>query len=295
VRRSAKIAVASLLASATILAAADAAAFCRTTTCKSEDGVPCNVDDRGCPVSGNPLRWRRMPLHFRFSARQPGQLIMEEARAAIRAAFYRWTDATCEGRRTALRFLEDEEIFEDKPLEAGARASQPYGIYFRDTGWPYEGKADSTLAQTNNVFLKSSGFIEYADIEINTGTKKFSTKEEPTGIDLQAVMTHEVGHYIGLAHSREAESIMVESYCLQSDNRCEKGKVAARRLSADDLEAVCSVFPPDLPLEDPDAAEERSSCSTTAGIQTSRFLLAVGGVVMAGTLVRRRRSRGSPA
>ncbi|MDB4933903.1 MAG: hypothetical protein JWP87_875 [Labilithrix sp.] len=58
------------------------------------------------------------------------------------------------------------------------------------------------------------------------------------------VITHEVGHYIGIAHSREPQAIMAESYC-NLDNRCEKGKVAARRLAPDDIAAVCALYPPD--------------------------------------------------
>ena len=42
----------------------------------------------------------------------------------------------------------------------------------------------------------------------------------------------------------ENESILTVSYCEQSE-RCDKGKIAARRLSQDDIDAVCTLYPPD--------------------------------------------------
>jgi hypothetical protein len=245
------------LLGAVLTTSIDAFAFCRATTC-NEEKEPCERDEHQCKKSGAPKVWPRLPIEFRFSAQRPGQLIREEARAAIRAAFYRWSDTLCgpDQRRTSLRFVEREDIPVDKPLVPKAHGAEPYGIYFRDRGWPYEGKEDSTLAQTNIEAGKNRGVIDYADIEINTGTKRFSTKEEDEGIDLQAVITHEVGHYIGLDHSDDPTSIMAPSYC-EKAGRCEKGKVAARRLAQDDIDAVCMLYPPDGL---PDPPESGSSC-----------------------------------
>jgi hypothetical protein len=237
-------------------------AFCRKTTCKPTEDA-CTKNEGGCITNGAPIRFRQLPIEFRFSAERPGQLVREEARAAIRAAFHRWSDTLCgaDQRRTSLRFVEGEDILEDKPLAPGVKGAAAFGIYFRDRGWPYEGKEDATLAQTNTMYGKKSGFVEYADIEINTGARRFSTKEEETGVDLQAVMTHEVGHYIGLDHSLVPDSIMVSSYC-EREGRCDKGKVAARRLAQDDIDAVCALYPPDGIGAAPASAQD-SGCSNS--------------------------------
>ncbi len=231
---------------AVLLLPSSASAFCRSMTCNPKK-EQCDVDDRGCVTSGVPVHWAQTPLHYRFSARGSALLEREEARAAIRAAFAQWSDTLCDGRRTSLRFVEQEDLPEDKPLGPDTQGSAPFGIYFRDLGWPYD-DADETLAQTNHRYGKTSGTIQYSDLEINTGARKFATTDDGDGVDLQAVITHEVGHYIGLAHSVENESIMVKSYCEVGD-RCEKGKVAARRLATDDIAAVCALYPPDAPIE----------------------------------------------
>jgi hypothetical protein len=267
------------LALALALLPATASAFCRSTTCRtrSED---CGIDANGCATVGVPVRWRSMPIPYRFHRGGSGLLLREEARAAIRAAFHRWSDAMCAGRRTSLRFQEQEDAFDDKPLDPQARAAEPFGIFFRDLGWPYEGREDSALAQTNLHFLRTSGLIEYADLEINSGARRFSTAEFEAGVDLQAVMTHEVGHYIGLSHSREFQSIMTLSYCEAADQRCEKGKVAARRLAPDDIAGVCALYPPDG-YEEPPAEDE--GCSTAAA--RARSARAPSAAVFAAALV----------
>ena len=237
-----------LVVLAVVLAPASASAFTATTT-----------------DAGTPVHWRSLPIPFRFFSAGSVHFIREEGRAAIREAFHRWSDALCDGRQTSLRFAEGEDIYEDKPLVAKARGVEPFGIYFRDAGWPYPKGADSTLAQTNLFFGSESGLVEDADIEINSTSEKFSAREtDADAVDLQAVITHEVGHYIGLAHSKEPLSIMLEGYCETTDERCGKGKVAARRLGPDDVAAVCALYPPDGPriFDDP---EPKRGCSTSAG------------------------------
>jgi hypothetical protein len=212
--------------------------------------------------------------------------VREEARAAVRAAFHRWSDTVCpDGRRTSLRFVEGEDILVDKPLQPNVEAAEPYGIFFRDLGWPYD-DVDSTLAKANTVFEKRTGRVLYADIEVNT-TRRFAVEETSEDVDLQAVMTHEVGHYIGLAHSRVPQSIMAESYC-SLDDRCEKGKVAARRLSPDDIEAVCTLYPPDgvEPFE-----EESSPVSCTASRRSFVAESGLGAAIVLGLVAVLRRRR----
>ena len=174
--------------------AAPAAAFCRTTTCNPKTET-CRMVD-GCPRTGAPVVWPTMPIPYRFGGRPPTHLNGDEARGAIRLAFERWTQTVCpDGRRTSLRFHEGPDM---PPSQA--RGKEPFGIYFRDDGWPHDDQND-TLALTTQFFAARTGEIQYSDIEINTAQYQFALRDTDTGKDLEAVITHEVGHYIGFAHS----------------------------------------------------------------------------------------------
>ena len=68
-------------------------------------------------------------------------------------------------------------------------------------------------------------------------------------------MVHEAGHYLGLAHSEVAGSIMGASY---NNN-------GTRAPIADDLAGICELFPPDgLPQ---DEAQEDEGCRVTSSAE----------------------------
>jgi hypothetical protein len=266
-----------------VVRASGAAAYCRLTTCEKaiED---CRLNENRCVRDGVNLVWNASPIVYRFQEDGSDKLDTKAARAAIRRAFDTWANAECKGGRTSLRFEEGPEIQANKRV-GKKEAEEPFGIYFRDNTWPYKGAEDS-LAFTYQNFGKDTGVIQYADIEINTTAAKFSLTDDEEGIDLQAVLTHEVGHYIGLAHSNDKKSIMVPSYCA-SDDRCQgRGVDKVRALAADDIKAVCTLYPPPQPTEPPAAA---AACSAAAVPGSSWMAV----LVLGGALARRRLRRQS--
>lgn len=236
-----RAAVAAAIAVGLLAGTSDAEAYCRSTTCDPAVS-DCPTDENGCPRGGAPLTWRELPLVYRFHRAGSEKLDMGRARAAVRRAFGAWSSVSCSGRRTSLSFVEGPDIRADKPLRRKARGAEPFGIYFRDDAWPHEG-GDEALALTNHTFGLVNGTIDYADIEVNTTERAFAVEDDEEGIDLEAVLTHEVGHYIGLSHSNVKDSIMVARYC-QSGDRCGDDVETARALSDDDVAAVCALYPP---------------------------------------------------
>jgi hypothetical protein len=246
-------------------------------------------------AEGKPSAWPRtaFPLPFRFHYKYSTRLIREETKAAVREGFFRWSDVVCpDGRRTSLRFVEGEEITIDKPVGTKVRG-EPFGIYFRDAGWARPNHSELALTTKDQL----NGVFKYADIELNSADHDFYTRESASSSDaerdLQTVVTHEVGHYIGLDHSVEKESIMWEKMC-ETELRCSRGSVPARRLADDDMLAVCTLFPPE-PLPDPSAdAPPGGSCNVQPGTSRPRpaALLAVALTVpLAGLsrIIRKRR------
>lgn len=266
---------------ALLLTASDAAAFCRLTTCDPKKGQECRLNKDGCIRDGVPLVWTSMPIVYRFHEAGTSKLDFTAARAAIRRAFDEWSNVQCASGRTSLRFQEGSDITKDKPL-GEEEGPEKFGIYFRDEEWPYDNAAES-LALTNHTYGKVSGKIDYADIEINTASTVFALTDVDEGIDLQAVVTHEVGHYIGLAHSNVSDSIMVEAYC-QSADRCGESVDRARQLSDDDRRAVCALYPPPKKAEAPPPEQGCSQSASSPSDIAASFAM----VVLGAALLRRR-------
>jgi hypothetical protein len=240
-----------LLATAGILAlSSSAGAFCLATTCTAKT---CTRDAGGCPREGIPVRWRYSTIEYRFQDKTSVKLQRSEARAALRQAFHAWSDAVCpSGARTRLRFREGEDLRIDQPLDpTGVDPSRGYnGIFFRDDGWPHRDPGEVLAITRRSTANKAAPeIITSARIEINTSNVNFALPDSETvGPDLVTVMTHEVGHFIGILHS-EAPNAIMRREVEDGAERFVNGKRASRRLSDDDIEAVCLLYPPGEPDE----------------------------------------------
>jgi uncharacterized protein (TIGR03382 family) len=108
--------------------------------------------------------------------------------------------------------------------------------------------------------------------------------------DLESVVTHEAGHYIGLAHSNAPLALMNPGYC-SAPGRCESGqRVQARRLSADEIAAVCDLYKPVAPTE---FSEDASGCQSAPENESAAPMLMFVGAIAA--LLRRYNARRSGA
>jgi Matrixin len=272
-----------------VLLTDDAAAFCRTTTCDPNNvDEECRTNDNGCVRDGVPIKWKQLPIVYRFHGAGSSKLDTSGARAAIRSAFDAWENVECPKGRTSLRFREGSDIEEDKPLDK-KEATEKFGIYFRDDEWPHD-DAEESLALTTQIYGKTSGTIDYADIEINTADTDFrlSDDEGQEKVDLQAVVTHEVGHYIGLAHSTDPDSIMMARYCASPD-RCGQSTDVARGLSEDDRKAVCTIYPP----TESEASASPGGCAQADLQRPADLVMTLTMGFLGFALVRRRRRSSS--
>jgi MYXO-CTERM domain-containing protein len=143
-------------------------------------------------------------------------------------------------------------------------------IVFRDQVWPHDDPVN-TLALTTVTYGVQDGEIFEAYTEVNSAQHALTTVEPPSNgtFDLQAILTHEAGHFLGLAHATDTHSIMYAYY-----------QAGAINLTPDDVGAICSVY-------DPPPAGGCSSQSTPAGAG----LAAVSALWLATLAATRRRRR----
>lgn len=273
---------------ALVLSALDASAFCRTMTCR---GATCERDDEGCVTSGKPLFWAGGCVGYSLERSLTQNLPHAETRIAIQRAFFAWTEVDCpSGGRSSLSFsgMPDTSCRKSEYRKSGTNVNV---IFFRDDDWQYKDE-DNTLAKTTVTFSNETGEIYDADIEVNTATNAVSIKNDKVRYDLESIMTHEVGHLLGLAHSGDPSATMFASY--------EPGSTELRTISNDDIAALCTAYPPGRKATcdttprggfaaDCDSPADEGGCAFGNG---SHYGLGIGfGLFAAATLAARRLRR----
>jgi hypothetical protein len=288
-----------------MFAAADAQAFCRSTTCRSTAEKECPKDEDGCVTSGKKLIWNTSCLGFAIQEDGTRLLDLEgQAVPALKAAFGAWSGVACpSGKPATLNFTAPKDYIACKKSQYNPQGKNVNVVFFQDDTWNYRG-LDATLAKTSVTYNDDTGEIYDADIEVNAAKNVLTTSTDPSKAqyDLQAIMTHEVGHFIGIAHSANSSAVMFASYS--------PGSLTQRTLTDDDIDAVCAIYPPTRAVEcnaEPkggysaqcdDTSGSSSGGSSSGGVcalgQSAPDGLLHGGLVVLGlaaTLGRRRRSR----
>lgn len=225
--------VAAMSGAATLVCPSQADAFCRTTTALPTGYTPSS---RTCYTQGLPLYWRGQCVGFSINREVTEHISLADATKVIDASFQTWSNVTCPSTNASVgisaRDLGPVDCAEVRYNTDGPNQNV---IVFRTT-WPYN-DPNNTLGLTTVTFNAENGEIYDADMEINASGKNL-TVEDPvpaTGYDLASVVTHEVGHFLGLAHATDPRATMYPSY--------KPGSTALRSLSADDIDGICTIYP----------------------------------------------------
>jgi hypothetical protein len=148
---------------------------------------------------------------------------LAEATLAARA----WSEVPC----TAMRF--SVETSRDSATSGDGRSH----VTFHVSEWPSE-LVPGALAQTV-ITVDGQGHITDADVHVNGKDHTFAASSSsasgpPRGtVDLRSILTHELGHVLGLGHSTDPSATMAAG---ASDTRF-------RTLELDDENGVCALYP----------------------------------------------------
>jgi MYXO-CTERM domain-containing protein len=217
-----------------------------------------------------------------MAAAASAQISLANAEPAMATAFAKWTNAACsttDASKHPSIALHLEGTVDGAANDCGLVQCDPtvhdteHVIVFRDDAWPHN-DPNNTLALTTVTFGVNSGEIFDADMEINTHDHIITTTSPtPAGaFDFETIVTHEAGHFLGMAHSDDAQAVMYVRY--------ESGRTA---LTPDDVLGICTVYPPD--------SSTKSGCACdAAGGGSGAPAIAAGALVLV-ALRRRRASR----
>ncbi|MFO0762034.1 MAG: matrixin family metalloprotease [Byssovorax sp.] len=228
------LAIGALVALASLAAGGDAAAYCRTTSCgQNGTGQKCNPQGPGdCGIE---LFWTSPCVGFSVQKDASKDVTFDTTEQVMATAFATWMNAACDGGgHPRIKVVELDSASCSKH-EYNQQKANTNLIVYRDTAWPYEGSS-STLALTTVTYNLDTGEIYDADMELNSADHHFTTDDVAVQYDLLSVITHETGHFLGLAHSAESDATMFTDY--------KQGDKSLRDLTADDIAGICAIYPP---------------------------------------------------
>jgi hypothetical protein len=165
--------------------------------------------------------WASLPVPF-WLAMPASRDIGPDENAEIDVALRTWPRVACTSYRTALAGTTSVPAADD-----GIN-----GIYWHDTSWPPE-LLPNVIGQTV-VHTDASNRYYDADLHFDGVSNRFSLDGAAGTVDARSVLTHELGHALGLGHSGVPGATMAPAY---------PGGIAWRSLEADDEMGVCSLYP----------------------------------------------------
>lgn len=217
-----------------------ASAWCQMTTGGRRPGP-----GEGCVIADGettfPLRWQRRCTSMSLSTSGSGTMTPEEVASVLQGAIGTWEAVTCEGAPIGLDVQVLAQMNECERATHLTGDENVHSVIFVDEGWSEDRMHDPRAFAVTLVWHDpNSGEIWDADMEINELRGPYGVCPAegcPDGlVDLPNVLTHEMGHYFGLAHTPDdALATMWAS--------AEPDETLKRDLRPDDIEGLCAIYP----------------------------------------------------
>jgi hypothetical protein len=231
---------ASFLASiALVVPAAPAAAYCRLTT---ESPSTSEAANAGCVQLGEKLIWRQRCISYTLVPSDRLAIDVDAIRDTVDASFRAWTSLHCSSETDPFPVVlgQTEELGECTLAEYNRFGPNANTVVFV-TDWASRGKdyVPEAYGLTLVWHDPATGEILDADIQINLNRGAITlcgAQCEPGSnqVDLQNVLTHEAGHFLGLAHSQNPAATMYGDAPV--------GQTTKRDLDVDDVGGMCEIY-----------------------------------------------------
>ena len=220
-------------------------------TSTAEAFLCARVPDADGEETGPGLAWETREVPFTLYAAGTNDLAGAEEFDILRLSFARWGPTTdLDGaiigqpvQECALPQRFSDISFVEAPTTSNRdRVGYDYLhpeqnenlLIFRDDHWPHPAQVRLVVALTTTTFT-ALGEIFDADIEFNSRQVVFTGGDDFVQTDLMNTAVHEIGHFLGFAHSSIRDSTMYDSANL--------GEVMKRDLHCDDRDALVFRYP----------------------------------------------------
>jgi hypothetical protein len=221
-----------------LFAAAPAAAWCRLSTAMPQAGDTC-------ATTGIGLSWHRQCISFTVEDRMRPDPPLDQIRDVVSTSFATWMQVMCNGMDAATGASGQPvglSIAQTQQLGTCDRAVyDPHGpnanmiLFIQD--WAARELPADAFGLTLVWHNPDTGEIYDADMQINETIGPLTICQGlcPFGaVDIQNVVTHEAGHFLGLGHSQVRTATM--------SARATIGETSKRTLDVDDEEGLCQIY-----------------------------------------------------
>jgi hypothetical protein len=238
----------------TCVAPAVAFGYCRAVAESAPAGYDPAVTGQCFGVGLDVLYWKNLCVGYSLQ-RQASPLrhiTLDQATQVADEAFAAWSRVACSSGDAPSVKAVDEGPADCSVVGYEANDANQHVLIFRDDAWPYD-DSSNTLAYTTITYDKTDGEIFDADTEINSHDYSLTVDGSPPegSYDLLTVITHEAGHFLGLAHSVDTSAIMYAHYHTGAG------------LTEDDEEGICTIYPPSGVRPTSEGSVVGSSCDPT--------------------------------
>jgi hypothetical protein len=207
------------------------------------DAYCASLDPPAKPI---PVWWRNACVGYDIQQNASSQVPYETAQTMFAQAFGKWTSVACPvapgtaaagtgSSRVSIDVRDLGPVVCDE-VQYNSDQGNQHVILFHDDAWPYD-DSSNTLGLTTVTYDPDTGEIYDADMEINA-TVPLSTSDpiDAQGYDFASIITHECGHFLGMAHSGADRATMFAHYT--------QGTTYMRQLTDDDVAGICSIYLP---------------------------------------------------
>ncbi len=243
--------------------------------------------------TGMPVRWNRAEVVIVGDSRGTADVPGDAEFAAVARSMETWNAVSCA-----------HPLLKDGGRVSGVKPGSGTGlnllVWWDDPAdWSTPGM-DHVIALTTLYYDDRSGIAAKFDMEFADFAYTFTVTDTPTlaRTDVENTVTHELGHVLGLDHSKDPDATMYYS--------ASPGDLSKRTLAPDDIEGLCALYFdwPRPPLDSPSAVEgglvveetgvasSGGGCRTASGPSPGSWGLALLGTAFWWALrVRARRTR----
>ncbi len=229
-------------------------------------------------TGGDELHWNQAAVPFDKNSAGSADLTGSEL-TAIDSAFQSWNDACGVGYSN-----QGTTSLGVSSVNPGNEVTDGNSIVtWQETGWVY---GPSTIGITFTWFDGGNGVIGEADMLLNGDDYVWSTSGSSTAMDVEAIVAHEAGHYLGLGHTGVSEATMFATVA--------DGETKKRSLHSDDINGGQHLYGPGGGVVGP-GPDEGTGCGCTLSpspvSRATRGTLALLALALGVVLARKRETR----